>query len=93
MTEIVDVACGVIAIGPFGCMPNRLSESILSDIMNPEDKLASEPHNRKLRAALENVEDLPRMLGDIVADGDIVVTMGAGNIGLVAANMAEAMCS
>ena len=41
---------------------------------------------------VENVEDLPQMLGDIVADGDMVVTMGAGNIGLVAANMAETMC-
>jgi len=41
---------------------------------------------------LETVEDLPVMLRDIVAEGDIVVTMGAGNIGLVAANMAEALC-
>ena len=41
---------------------------------------------------LEAVEDLPVILGDIVAEGDIVVTMGAGNIGLVAANMAEALC-
>lgn len=41
---------------------------------------------------IEQVEDLPRVLHDIVRDGDIVVTMGAGNIGLVAANMAEAMC-
>ena len=41
---------------------------------------------------LETVEDLPEVLRDIVADGDIVVTMGAGNIGLVAANMAEVLC-
>ncbi len=41
---------------------------------------------------LEAVEDLPVILRDIVADGDIVVTMGAGNIGLVAANMAEVLC-
>jgi predicted nucleotide-binding protein (sugar kinase/HSP70/actin superfamily) len=25
--------CGVIAIGPFGCMPNRLSEAILTEVM------------------------------------------------------------
>ena len=31
LAEIVDVACGVIAIGPFGCMPNRLSEAILCE--------------------------------------------------------------
>jgi predicted nucleotide-binding protein (sugar kinase/HSP70/actin superfamily) len=30
VTEIVHRYCGVIAIGPFGCMPNRLSEAILS---------------------------------------------------------------
>ncbi len=41
---------------------------------------------------LEDVEALPAMLEDIVADGDIVVTMGAGNIGLVAARMAEELC-
>ncbi|MEZ5585717.1 MAG: UDP-N-acetylmuramate--L-alanine ligase [Sedimenticolaceae bacterium] len=41
---------------------------------------------------LDVVEDLPEILGDLVADGDIVVTMGAGNIGAVAAAMAEAMC-
>ncbi len=59
LSEVVTDVCGVIAIGPFGCMPNRLSEAILNDIMNPADKLASEPHNRKLHATLENVEDLP----------------------------------
>ncbi len=59
LSEIVNDVCGVIAIGPFGCMPNRLSEAILSDIMNPEDKLASEPHNTALRTAIKDVEDLP----------------------------------
>jgi UDP-N-acetylmuramate--alanine ligase len=41
---------------------------------------------------LETIEDLPLMLNDLAADGDIVVTMGAGNIGLVAANLAETLC-
>jgi UDP-N-acetylmuramate--alanine ligase len=41
---------------------------------------------------LENIEDLPVMLNDLVTDGDIVITMGAGNIGLVAASLAEALC-
>ncbi len=41
---------------------------------------------------LDDVEDLPTMLGDLVEDGDMVVTMGAGNIGLVAARMAEDLC-
>lgn len=29
--EILNPSCGVISIGPFGCMPNRLAESILSE--------------------------------------------------------------
>ncbi|MCB1773038.1 MAG: UDP-N-acetylmuramate--L-alanine ligase [Gammaproteobacteria bacterium] len=41
---------------------------------------------------IEQVEELPRMLDDLVEDGDIVVTMGAGNIGLVAAKLAEDLC-
>jgi len=36
VTEIVHQYCGVIAIGPFGCMPNRLSEAILSREMGTE---------------------------------------------------------
>ncbi len=59
LSEIVTDVCGVIAIGPFGCMPNRLSEAILSDIMNTKDKLASEPYNKKLSATIAEVEDLP----------------------------------
>ncbi len=52
-------ACGIIAIGPFGCMPNRLSEAILSETMTRGDKLAADPRNRRLRAVLQDVEDLP----------------------------------
>jgi predicted nucleotide-binding protein (sugar kinase/HSP70/actin superfamily) len=36
VTEIPHHYCGVIAIGPFGCMPNRLSEAILSREMGTE---------------------------------------------------------
>lgn len=41
---------------------------------------------------LEQIDKLPRMLDDLVQDGDIVVTMGAGNIGLIAARLAEELC-
>jgi predicted nucleotide-binding protein (sugar kinase/HSP70/actin superfamily) len=34
--EIRNRYCGAIAIGPFGCMPNRLAESILSREMGSE---------------------------------------------------------
>ena len=59
LTEVVSHSCGVIAIGPFGCMPNRLSESILNETMNSETKLAAEPGNKRLRAILSDIDDLP----------------------------------
>ena len=60
--SLVDVAqhtSGVIAIGPFGCMPNRVSESILNTAMNREGKLAIDPENASLHSILTDVEDLP----------------------------------
>jgi predicted nucleotide-binding protein (sugar kinase/HSP70/actin superfamily) len=59
LTEVVSKACGVIAIGPFGCMPNRLSEAILSETMNRQDKLAIEPDSEKLRIILTDIDALP----------------------------------
>jgi predicted nucleotide-binding protein (sugar kinase/HSP70/actin superfamily) len=59
LEEIVTPACGVISIGPFGCMPNRLSESILSEAMNRQGKIAAEPKNHRLLSILEGIEDLP----------------------------------
>jgi len=59
LAEVASHSCGVIAIGPFGCMPNRMSEAILSEAMNREGKLATDPNNEKLRAVLSDVEDLP----------------------------------
>jgi len=59
ITEIVSDACGVIAIGPFGCMPNRLSEALLAETMNRQAKLATDPKNKQLKTILDGVEDLP----------------------------------
>jgi predicted nucleotide-binding protein (sugar kinase/HSP70/actin superfamily) len=36
ITEVPHQYCGVIAIGPFGCMPNRLAEAVLSREMGSE---------------------------------------------------------
>jgi len=36
LAEVPAEYCGAIAIGPFGCMPNRLSEAILSVEMGGE---------------------------------------------------------
>ena len=36
LTEIIDEVSGVIAIGPFGCMPNRIAEAIISESIDSE---------------------------------------------------------
>jgi predicted nucleotide-binding protein (sugar kinase/HSP70/actin superfamily) len=59
LKEVVSEVCGVIAIGPFGCMPNRISEAILNEVMHREDKLASEPRNPSLPIILSDFDDLP----------------------------------
>ncbi len=59
LKEVVSETCGAIAIGPFGCMPNRLSEAILVEAMKRDDKLAGAPDNGRLRATLKGVNDLP----------------------------------
>jgi len=67
LAEIATEVCGVIAIGPFGCMPNRLSESILTQIMTRRDKLMGENGNHRLAKVLSDTEDLPFMA--IESDG------------------------
>jgi predicted CoA-substrate-specific enzyme activase len=59
LKEVVSEVCGVIAIGPFGCMPNRISEAILNEVMQRKDKLASEPGDPRLPVILSDVDDLP----------------------------------
>ncbi|MCP4688887.1 MAG: activase [Desulfobacterales bacterium] len=67
LMEVVDQVCGVIAIGPFGCMPNRISEAILREVMNREGRLAADPNNERLKTILADVDDLPFMA--IESDG------------------------
>ena len=59
LLEIASHVCGVIAIGPFGCMPNRLSESILCKAMQREDKLRLTPSGTHLQKTLATIEELP----------------------------------
>lgn len=42
---------------------------------------------------LEPVEDLPALLKDLLRDGDIVLTLGAGSIGAIAAGLPLQLCS
>jgi len=43
--EILHPACGIIAIGPFGCMPNRVAEAILNEKFTSAEKRASATNN------------------------------------------------
>ncbi|MBW1867667.1 MAG: hypothetical protein JRI38_08025 [Deltaproteobacteria bacterium] len=59
LAEIASRVCGVIAIGPFGCMPNRISEALLSELMTGAEKLATDPEDERLKDILLDMEDLP----------------------------------
>jgi predicted CoA-substrate-specific enzyme activase len=59
--DIVSAVCGVIAIGPFGCMPNRISEAILSEVMTREGKAAANGHLDPALNCLTPGEPLPFM--------------------------------
>ena len=59
LTEILEEYCGVIAIGPFGCMPNRIAEAILSREMNREGKRALKGNSARARRVLERFDHLP----------------------------------
>lgn len=67
IAEVGTLACGVISIGPFGCMPSRIAESILSEAMHSKKKTALDPHNLYLKKALADVEELPFL--SIESDG------------------------
>jgi UDP-N-acetylmuramate--alanine ligase len=41
---------------------------------------------------LDPVEELPELLKSVLQDGDILLTMGAGSIGAVAAELQETLC-
>ena len=43
--EILHPSCGIIAIGPFGCMPSRVAESVLSEKLTTTEKRAIAKHN------------------------------------------------
>ncbi len=60
LTEVASGVAGVIIIGPFGCMPNRISESILSEIMTRADKLRTSNGSKNgLAKILADIERLP----------------------------------
>jgi predicted nucleotide-binding protein (sugar kinase/HSP70/actin superfamily) len=59
LSEVLTHSCGVIAIGPFGCMPNRLAEAILAETMTAQDKLDATRPDARLRSVLGELDALP----------------------------------
>lgn len=51
--EIMSPSCGIISIGPFGCMPSRVAEAVLSE------KFTASAAGKKATAVLENNSRLP----------------------------------
>ncbi|MQY64228.1 MAG: activase, partial [Calditrichaeota bacterium] len=67
LAEVGEDFCGAIAIGPFGCMPNRLSESILNLTMDREHILLVRK-SRRIERITREVPILPYLT--IESDGN-----------------------
>jgi len=68
INEILDYYCGVIAIGPFGCMPNRLAEALLTPEMTMEGKVATGTQSPIVGRLRHTIQDLPFLA--IESDGN-----------------------
>jgi hypothetical protein len=58
LREILNRSCGVIAIGPFGCMPSRVAEAMLNKEMNVTGK-GRVPGWRKRAQPYDDLGELP----------------------------------
>ncbi len=67
LAEVGEEFCGAIAIGPFGCMPNRLSETILSVTMDREHVMQVR-NSQRLERIMQEVPSLPFLT--IESDGN-----------------------
>jgi len=60
--------CGIISLGPFGCMPSRIAEAILSRTMNLDDKIIA-TNDLSLKEKYPNLTELPFLA--IETDGNL----------------------
>jgi len=68
--ELIDEVDGVIIIGPFGCMPHRVAESILKESLEEQKlKLAEKQNNQLSKKVLEKFSSLPFLA--IEVDGSV----------------------
>ena len=67
LADVIERVAGIISIGPFGCMPNRVAEAILSDKLSAEKPMVAA--NRALvEAVLKQHPSLPFL--SIESDGN-----------------------
>jgi predicted nucleotide-binding protein (sugar kinase/HSP70/actin superfamily) len=59
LTQVADRCCGIICIGPFGCMPSRIAEAILTETMTVKDRMSIIRGNGRIRSVLSDADDLP----------------------------------
>jgi predicted CoA-substrate-specific enzyme activase len=57
LNDIIDTVSGVISLGPFGCLPSRVAESILNVEMNIQGKMNAE--GKKLSQRNGDIDELP----------------------------------
>ncbi len=58
LREILHDSCGVIAIGPFGCMPSRVAESILKKEMTVEGRMRMQDCS-SITEKFKDIENFP----------------------------------
>ncbi|SEM20576.1 CoA-substrate-specific enzyme activase, putative [Syntrophus gentianae] len=70
LVEVPDPYCGVIALGPFGCMPNRVSEAILTPEMNRGKRMPRKRSRKKPGSTAESLQNRPLPFLAIESDGN-----------------------
>ncbi len=72
--EILHPACGIISIGPFGCMPSRIAEAVLSEKFTTTEKLEllqrSNGHSAMSHSAALSAKDRKLPFLAIETDGN-----------------------
>lgn len=69
ITDIIDHTDGVISIGPFGCMPNRVAEAIVSEKMTKTEKLNTTKDKNLVKRVMMEHSSLPFF--PIESDGNV----------------------
>ncbi len=68
LTEVAEEVAGIISIGPFGCMPGRIAESLIKENINVK-KLEISHDQEMVQAVLAHYPQLPYMA--IEVDGNV----------------------